>query len=298
MAQKQLDSISLEQQAKYKTAGLTVTSNDTTIIPRDSAGNIVLTENQQNPLLIIEPVATKITTDSALKVLDTRFNYYKFPPTIIERRVSEVNLDTELTFDVDDTVFARYRPDEAFRIPLQAGDWNQAAKFNIISNFDFVEDGVSQKIPGHYFITSELKQSGVNLRIRLQIEHRYDTWYANEFGTCFFSIVKNSPTTGVNTLFRGPFANKSRSTVTGNPTLTPGPAANTVWGSIGQWEVQVLKEDFIIRNNEFEAGDYLVLGAFAGQNNDGANHTINAIQSFWVITDASKKVNEWNQQKK
>ena len=90
------DPVQLQMQSKYKTAGLTVTSNNTSIIPRDAAGNIILAENQQNPLLVIEPVATKITTDSVLKVLDTRFNYYKFPVTIIERSGSNLDFDTAL----------------------------------------------------------------------------------------------------------------------------------------------------------------------------------------------------------
>jgi len=75
-----LDPVPLRQQAKYKTGGLTVTSNNTSIIPRDGAGNIILRENEQNnPLLIIEPVDTTILLESVLKVLDTRFEYFKFP---------------------------------------------------------------------------------------------------------------------------------------------------------------------------------------------------------------------------
>jgi len=35
------DPVSLAQQAKYKQQGLTVTSNNTSIITRDSAGNII-----------------------------------------------------------------------------------------------------------------------------------------------------------------------------------------------------------------------------------------------------------------
>ena len=64
---KLLDPVKLQQVVKYQ-GNLTVTSNDTNIIPRDEAGNIALQENSEtNPLLIIEPVATKINLNSVLK---------------------------------------------------------------------------------------------------------------------------------------------------------------------------------------------------------------------------------------
>lgn len=276
---KPIDPQKLRIQAKYKTSGLTVTSNNTNIIPRDVAGNILLKEDEQNRLLIIEPVATKITTESVLKVLDTRFNYYKFPVTIIETTSNDIDLDTEINLETADIVYARYRPDAPIRLPLPFGNWSEDAKFNGIG-FNFVEEGTPQKIGGHYFISPEIKNSGIDLRFRIKIDHRFDSF--GEIGTCFFSIIKNSPITGLNRMFKGPFANVAFAT--GN------------WGEIGQYEVQTLNLDLIIPNEEFLEGDYFTLGAFAGQNNDAAFHTINQIQSFWTITDASKNVDTWNQE--
>jgi hypothetical protein len=54
-----------------------------------------------------------------------------------------------------------------------------------------------------------------------------------------------------------------------------------------------------IRNSEFEIGDYYFsIGAKAGggQNTDSSYHYVVAVQSYWVITDASKNVDEWNQE--
>jgi hypothetical protein len=276
---KPIDPQKLRIQAKYKTSGLTVTSNNTNIIPRDAAGNILLKEDEQNRLLIIEPVATKITTESVLKVLDTRFNYYKFPVTIIETTSNDIDLDTDIELDLADNVYARYRPSSSFRLQLPAGNWSDEAKFNSLT-FDFVEEGVSQKRAGHYFITPDIKNSGIDLRFSIKIEHRFDSF--GEIGTCFFSIIKNSPITGLNKLFEGPFANSAFAT--GN------------WGEIGQYEVQTLNLDLVIPNEEFLEGDYFILGGFGGQNNDAGFHTIGEIQSYWVITDASKNVDEWNQE--
>lgn len=107
LGQLTLDPITADQQARYRTDGLTYISNNESVIPRDNAGNIVLQENSTtNPLLIIDPVTELITTKSALKVLDTRFQYYKFPVTI------KPSADVEdLVIDLDfesDTIAARF----------------------------------------------------------------------------------------------------------------------------------------------------------------------------------------------
>lgn len=107
LGQLTLDPITADQQARYRTDGLTYISNNESVIPRDSAGNIVLQEDSTtNPLLIIDPVTELITTKSALKVLDTRFQYYKFPVTI--KPAADVE---DLVIDLDfesDTIAARY----------------------------------------------------------------------------------------------------------------------------------------------------------------------------------------------
>jgi hypothetical protein len=96
-----VDPINAEQQARYQSEGLTYLSNNTSIIPRDSAGNILLDESSiSNPLLIIDPVTELLTTKSALKILDTRFQYYKFPATI--RPISNLeDLVVDLDFESD-----------------------------------------------------------------------------------------------------------------------------------------------------------------------------------------------------
>ena len=102
-----VDPINAEQQARYQSEGLTYLSNNTSIIPRDSAGNILLDESStSNPLLIIDPVAELLTTKSALKILDTRFQYYKFPVTIKPAADVE-DLIVDLDFE-SDTIAARY----------------------------------------------------------------------------------------------------------------------------------------------------------------------------------------------
>ena len=134
-------------------------------------------------------------------------------------------------------------------------------------------------MPNTYTITKDLKNSGVDLRFRIKLQHRYDA--PNGFGTAYFSLIKSSET-GLDRDYRT-FENTSE--------FRP-----TVLGSINQYEVQDLEIDIVIPNSEFEIGDRFGIGAKAGQNNDAQYHTINALQSYWVISDASKNVDRWNQE--
>lgn len=253
------DPINGDQQAKYIRKGLTHISNDESVIPRDAAGNIILIEGETNPLLIIDPVAERITLQSALKVLDTRFQYYKFPVT-----VTTETIDTNVEIDLlQDPIYARYKPSENRRI-------NSGGGFSGIL-MDEVEDGLLQKNTNSYYITKEIKNSGKDLRFRIKIQHRFDNTI-NSRGTAYFSIMKSGP----------------------NYDLVRN------WdefggGFIDQYEIQTEYYERIIRNSDFEIGDNFNIAAVAGQNNDNEYHTINSEQTYWVITDASKNVDEWNQ---
>jgi hypothetical protein len=53
---------------------------------------------------------------------------------------------------------------------------------------------------------------------------------------------------------------------------------------------------FITLNNEFEIGDYFGIGALASENSEFIYQTINSEQTYWVITNAAKDVDEWNRE--
>lgn len=269
-----IDSIRVDQQLKYEKDGLTRISNDTSVLPRDANGNIILNQNSEsNPLLIIEPTANRITLKSMLRVLDTQFKYFKFPArtTVIEEEPVELDLDLDLQIQLQDSVFARYRPSEDQRIAA-------SAEYSGIEISE-VQDGLVQQFPNSYTISKELKNSGIDLRFRIKLQHRYDA--PGGFGTAYFSIIKSSEQ-GLDRSYRT-FENISE--------FRP-----DVPGSINQYEVQDLFVDIIIPNSEFEIGDRFGIGAKAGQNNNTEYHTINALQSYWVITDANKNVDLWNQE--
>jgi len=268
---KQTDVITNTKNSKYEILGVTYNSNDLYVNARDANGILRLINDQPNSLLVIEPIAQRITNASILKVIDTQFRYFKFPArtTVIEEEA--VDLDFDL--DLQDPVYARYRPSENRRI-IEHTDYS----FILI---DEIQDGLPQQSPNTYTISKNIKNSGVDLRFRIKLQHRYDA--PPGYGTAFFSIIKISEQ-GLDRAYQT-FENTS---TVGN--------LETVPGSIFQYEVQDLQVDIVIPNSEFEIGDRFGIGAKAGQNNDTQFHTINALQSYWVITDANKNVDLWNQE--
>jgi hypothetical protein len=256
------------QQEKYFQLGLTYRSNDANIMPRNSAGNIQLQEqSDNNPLLIIEPVAQKITTTSALKIIDTQFNYYKFP---VKTKVVNVNTNIDLTSDLVgelanaiDPVYARYRPN---------GDqpWGSGPSGNYTGIFmNKVVDGLPQQNTNAYTVTPDVKQSGADLRIRVKINHGYAGLGAT--GTASFSIIKAGPNTPVDREYI---------------------IFNTNNGNIPKGTFYDTYLDTVILNSTFEAGDSFSIGAYAAE----GGHSIVPGTTYFVITDASKNVDEWTQE--
>ena len=271
----------------YQTNGLNVISNNNNVIPRDASGNVMLHEESiNNPLLIIESVTKKITLKSILKIIDTQFKYFKFPATnlTIIDEVEELDLDLDY-----DPIYARYKPSEDRRVLLAPnGAANDQKYIGIL--MDDIDDGFPQKRTNQYYITKEIKNSGKDLRFRVVLEHRYDSDRPDVSGV-FFSIIKSSVSEGTN-----------RSFITFYDQTTPG----YNWWDMTQYQVKRLNTDDVILNQDFEIGDTFSIGAFATDNglfradgslNTGTNyHTINAVTSYWVITDASKNVDNWNQE--
>jgi len=322
------DPVSLEQQAKYKQQGLTVTSNDTSIIPRDSAGNIILQENSEtNPALIIEPVTTKITTDSILRVIETRFQYYSFPATVRAIPSAAIDFDIDISDPAIDPIFARYKPSENFPIqtytlPVQIPPPSSVAGISgvIIQPInledvppppyapsgilmDEIEAGGLQKNTNTYYITKEIKNSGKDLRFRLKIKHQNPG--ANSWA--FFTIAKQGPNFEIDRNFKPGYVPGTQ--YRSRPlyyVFGPGPAGtvNTVieqnindpligYAYIkGNWHSNTVTIDTIILNSEFEIGDNFNIGAAAIQ----GECSVVSEQTYWVITDASKNVDEWNQE--
>ena len=270
--QRLLDPGAFAQSAPYLNKGLTYKSDDINIHPRDEAGNIVLQENSENnPLLIIEPVVKNTLNRSVLRVIDTAFQYYKFP--VSTKTAPTPDLDVDIDLQLNDPIYARYKPSENRRIL-------SGTVFSGIL-IDELEEGQSQKNLNTYYITKEVKNSGVDLRFRININHRYDApEVTSTRSTVAFTIIKSGPNYPLNRTYLGQF---SRSGADGR------------WSVIKPYEVWDTFIEVVIPNSEFDIGDNFGIGANSGVNNDNFYHTITADQTYWVITDASKNVDEWNQ---
>lgn len=263
-----IDVIDLDKQLKYKNLGITYVSNNLDIVSRDQAGNILVSDSSSK-LLTIEPIAENILLDSMLRVIDTQFTYYSFPVSI---KSDTSSLDLDFDLPTQDIVFARYRPSENREILAN----NEYAGILM----DDVQDGLPQQYTNLYTISKDIKNSGIDLRFRIKIQHRYDTPNTG-YGTAFFSIIKTSDQ-GID---------RDYQTFESTSDLFP-----DVPGSINQYEVQNAEYEIVIPNSEFEIGDRFGIGAKAGQNDDNNYHTINFAGSYWVISDASKNVDLWNQE--
>ena len=187
LGQLTLDPITADQQARYRTDGLTYISNNESVIPRDSAGNIVLQENSTtNSLLIIDPVTELITTKSALKVLDTRFQYYKFPVTIkpsadVEDLVIDLDFESDTIaarFTIPATIDAQGQPQTLQRIATSYSDnWftNGEESTQGTSRLPFA--GGNQSEIGSYTITPDVLEAlrAKNKTLRFTIQAQFNS---------------------------------------------------------------------------------------------------------------------------
>ena len=254
----------------YVSNGLTALSNDTDLVPRDSAGNVIIdAADPENQVLIIEPVVRRITQRSFLNTINTAFSYFNFPVTTTTPiEAVDLSVDLEVAAPID-IIYARYKPSEDRRI-------NKGSNLSYSGILmDEIEDGLPQKNTNAYYITKEIKNSGKDLRIRIALQHRYDTPDADETSDALFSLIKTSVDTGIDRTYRlYPEDNKAMS----------------------QYQVKTLLVDDILLNSEFEIGDTFLIGAVCEHNEEFKYHTINAVTSYWVTTDNSKNVDEWNQE--
>jgi hypothetical protein len=260
------DSVSLVQDSFYEEQGITAISNNNAVVSRDLGGNILV--QPTSSLLVIEAITTNILAESVLPVLNTQFNYYRFPSRI---SFIDESLDLDLDLDVDlsnDPIYARYKPSENRKI-------NANETYSGIL-MDEVVDGMMQRKPNSYVISKEIKNSGLDLRFRIVIVHRYDSGILAEKSAAYFSLMKTTVENGIDREFK---------------TYVSAPK-----GQISQYEVQKLIVDEIIPNESFEIGDAFNIGAYSLINEEFKYHTINADTSYWVITDANKNVDEWNQE--
>lgn len=199
-------SVDLEQFARYKANGLTYVSDDINIIPRNTAGDIIIQQSaSMNELLIIEPMINNISTKSVLRVIDTSFQYYKFPVSTIAVIDDDVELDIDLTDAEIDMIYARYKPSDNYTAAVYDSSIAGVDQYSGIL-LDEVVDGLPQTNINSYTISKELKNSGKDLRIRVKVSHNYIDMGTDSQSLFVITIIKSGPNYPLNRKWKGEFA--------------------------------------------------------------------------------------------
>lgn len=306
----------------YQLNGITAMSNEPAVNKRNAESGHLIIDASSSNMLTIESVTYAYNKQSVNDILDTQFNYFKFPVQVV---YSPIDNDVDIAYNLEqapelekpDLIYARYKPSENKR--LAAGNGK-------VILMDEIEEGLIQKRTNQYYITKEIKNSGKDLRFRIALEHRYDSGFADSVGSVSFAIMKQSVANGLVEQFIPLY-----------DIASPG----RKWWEMTQYQVKKLVEEKVILNRDFEIGDSFMLGSNANEdgfwapnpdtdgipadssvtetkkknwwsskkttttrrdadgssfNNSSNYHTINAATSYWVITDASKNVDKWNQE--
>ena len=185
-------------------ADLTATSNQPLVHKRDAAGNIILVNDtgSNNQLLTIESISYTIPSNIVNNVINTQFNYFKFPPRLSTIEVSdEINLTD--TIDEIDTVSTRYIPSATSgrqtgkgRIPelraglmimgsidddlvetYRSGYYGKDHESWSILNMEQVVAGMPQLKLSRFIITPDMIESGENIFFKIRLNHGM---YGNE----------------------------------------------------------------------------------------------------------------------
>jgi len=235
----------------YIENGLLYKTNQTEFVRRDDNGNVLLEQgNTNNQNLVIESVSLFYNNKSVIDNIDTRFKYFKFP---IEN-TTEIDINIDLDDEINDPVFAKYAPSADFDIEnaQDAPDINSVLMDNVIG-------GDPQIIPNSYTINELIKNSGADLRMRIQLEHVFNSQNNNNGGTIFFYLMKIDNNGNVDRTFKQ---------------LPDG-------GLYPDGQVITKNYDVVINNNDLNVGDRFQIGVDAGQE----GHTIISLGSFWSITN-------------
>lgn len=276
-----IDSVSLRQDSFYEEQGITAISNNNAVVSRDLGGNILV--QPTSSLLVIEAITTNVLAESVLPLLNTQFNYYRFPA-----RISFINesLDLDLDLDLDLNIQqagvlvpesnlvipplpSRYKPSSNQRINI--GGWANPSVIELSA----VVTGPAQIAPNSLVVTQELLDQLDALGIETGNEP-----VLRITGIIKTTYNKNSPNSGIG--FSMGFANTARRARMSQPIndlkkegsgfneFTRARKANTYTTTI----------NFEVPISELYVDLELQLRGWAEDNEDNKNHTILATDSY------------------
>ena len=198
-------------------------------------------------------------------------------------------MDTNFSVENNiDPIFARYKP----RYPDSQNGLGAIPNSNdtpVGFNFEETVAGNSQVSRNRYTVSTAIKESGADLRFRVKIEYRCDSGRrlitTTEDGIQVVVDNEAVQVAGFTVFKEGPNYPLNREYIKfpDQPNMS-------------QYEIRDAFLDVVILNSSFEIGDEFQLGGRAFPADDVTDFSAYSEQSYWVITDASKNVNVWNQE--
>ena len=174
----------------YQLKGITAFSNEPAVNTRSvDSGHLVIDASASANMLTIEGVTYAYNKQSVNNVLDTQFNYFKFPVQVV---YSPIANDVDITVpeqpqaepEKPDPVFARYKPSESINLP--ANNWAPIELSDI-------EDGNAQKKPNRYYINKAIKDENKPLRFRFNWNITAEGITGNDTVTAGIFLLQESP---------------------------------------------------------------------------------------------------------
>lgn len=258
----------------YVNNGLEITTADTNVMIRDQNGNIVLFETEQddfvNQNLVIETNSERYTNRSFLDAVDTRFQFYRFPPRIIvtsRTTTQQISSDAAAELQEIDIIRALYKPryDNIYTMPNPFGKLQ----------YNEIVDGIPQREPGTYLITPEIIATGKDIRMTGLLRVFNNTSSTENFGARFWRKTLNP---------RGDINIQSILSKRGNSEIVESNILSNAEPFLIQRTVDVPKGEYfdiyiqyVIPNSEMRAYDKW---EFQGQ---AGGRTLYLESSYWLI---------------
>ena len=174
----------------YQLNGITAFSNEPAVNTRSvESGHLVIDASASANMLTIEGVTYAYNKQSVNNVLDTQFNYFKFPVQVV---YSPIANDVDITVpdqpqaepEMPDLIFARYKPSESIDL--------SAESFAPIELSD-IEDGNAQKSPNKYYINKAIKDENKPLRFRFNWNITVEGITGNDTVIAQITMLHESP---------------------------------------------------------------------------------------------------------
>lgn len=276
------DSVSLRQDSYYDTKGITAISNNSAVVLRDQGGNVLV--QPTSSLLVIEAITTNVLAESVLPLLNTQFNYFKFPArlAVIDESL-DLNLDLDLNLESELNTIAETVASESIILPLPSkyqpsanqtipvGGWANPT----VLEFSKVVTGPAQIEPNTLVVTQKLLD-----QLDALAAETGKKAYLQVTGVIKTVYNKNTPDSGIG--FSMGFADGSRRATMDSPEAD----LKTV-GSPGNEFKRAKKQNTYTTNILFTVGleglyvdQPLQLRGWAEDNEDNKNHTILANDSY------------------